>query len=134
MNVPLLGGVVPILTIVCFEVFLSGLTMYSRKARRLFCGSPKLVIRDGKIDQQELKNLRFSVDDLTEQLRAAGYFDLNEVQFAIVETTGSLSIYPKFTARPATAGDLGLSQDAYTSAPPVVLINNGHIVEDAYRY
>lgn len=42
------------------------------------------MIRDGKIDQQELKNLRFSVDDLTEQLRAAGYFDLNEVQFAIV--------------------------------------------------
>lgn len=134
VNVPLLGSVVPILTIVCFEVFLSGLTMYSKKARRLFCGSPKMVIRDGKIMQQTLWDLRFSVDDLTEQLRTAGYFDINEVQFAVVETTGNLSVYPKFTARPATAGDLGLSKEAYISAPPVVLINNGHPVAEAYQY
>lgn len=52
--------------------------------------------------QKELRNLRFSVDDLIEQLRAAGYFDPSEVLFAVVETTGSLSVYPRFAARPAT--------------------------------
>ena len=48
VDVPLSGGIVPILTIVCFEVFISGLTMRSRTARRLFCGGPKMVIRDGQ--------------------------------------------------------------------------------------
>ena len=75
VNVPLSGGIVPILTIVCFEVFLSGVTMRSRGARRVFCGSPKVVIRDGVIQQKELRGLRFSADDLLEQLRTAGYFD-----------------------------------------------------------
>ena len=60
--------------LLCFEVFISGLTMRSRTARRLFCGGPKMVIRDGQIMQKELRDLRFSVDDLIEQLRAAGYF------------------------------------------------------------
>ena len=91
VDVPLSGGIVPILTIVCFEVFISGLTMRSRTARRLFCGGPKMVIRDGQIMQKELRDLRFSVDDLIEQLRAAGYFDPSEVLFAVVETTGSSS-------------------------------------------
>ena len=89
VHVPLSGGIVPILTIVCFEVFISGLTMRSRTARRLFCGGPKMVIRDGQIMQKELRDLRLSVDDLIEQLRAAGYFDPSEVLFAVVETTGS---------------------------------------------
>ena len=95
VNVPLSGGIVPILTIVCFEVFLSGVTMRSRGARRVFCGSPKVVIRDGVIQQKELRGLRFSADDLLEQLRTAGYFDPSQVLLAIVETTGSLSVYPK---------------------------------------
>ena len=57
VDVPLSGGIVPILTIVCFEVFISGLTMRSRTARRLFCGGPKMVIRDGQIMQKELRGI-----------------------------------------------------------------------------
>ena len=134
VNVPLSGGIVPILTIVCFEVFISGLTMRSRTARRLFCGGPKMVIRDGKIIQKELRDLRFSVDDLIEQLRAAGYFDPSEVQFAVVETTGSLSVYPRFSARPATCGDLGLKKDEYLEAPPVVIVDQGRVLPSSLDY
>lgn len=54
--------------------------------------------------QKELRDLRFSVDDLIEQLRAAGYFDPSEVLFAVVETTGSLSVYPRFAAVLPPAG------------------------------
>ena len=128
VNVPLSGGIVPILTIVCFEVFLSGVTMRSRGARRVFCGSPKVVIRDGVIQQKELRGLRFSADDLLEQLRTAGYFDPSQVLFAIVETTGSLSVYPKYETRPAATGDLGLSRDPALDAPPAVIIESGHIL------
>lgn len=103
VDVPLSGGIVPILTIVCFEVFISGLTMRSRTARRLFCGGPKMVIRDGQIMQKELRDLRFSVDDLIEQLRAAGYFDPSEVLFAVVETTVPCRSTP-FAARPPPGG------------------------------
>ena len=123
VDVPLSGGIVPILTIVCFEVFISGLTMRSRTARRLFCGGPKMVIRDGQIMQKELRDLRFSVDDLIEQLRAAGYFDPSEVLFAVVETTGSLSVYPRFAARPATVDQGRVLPDSldYCGVSPVWL-------------
>ena len=129
VDVPLSGGIVPILTIVCFEVFISGLTMRSRTARRLFCGGPKMVIRDGQIMQKELRDLRFSVDDLIEQLRAAGYFDPSEVLFAVVETTGSL-----FAARPATSGDLGLHRDDFIDAPPVVIVDQGRVLPASLDY
>ena len=134
VDVPLSGGIVPILTIVCFEVFISGLTMRSRTARRLFCGGPKMVIRDGQIMQKELRDLRFSVDDLIEQLRAAGYFDPSEVLFAVVETTGSLSVYPRFAARPATGGDLGLHRDDFIDAPPVVIVDQGRVLPASLDY
>ena len=134
LDVPLSGGIVPILTIVCFEVFLSGLTMRSRTARRLFCGGPKMVIRDGQIMQKELRNLRFSVEDLIEQLRAAGDFDPREGLFAVVETTGSLSVYPRFSARPATGGDLGMQKDDYIDAPPAVIIDQGKILPASLDY
>lgn len=75
--------------------------------------------------QKELRDLRFSVDDLIEQLAAAGYFDPSEVLFAVVETTGSLSVYPRFAARPATGGDLGLHRDDFIDAPPVVIVDQG---------
>ena len=122
VDVPLSGGIVPILTIVCFEVFISGLTMRSRTARRLFCGGPKMVIRDGQIMQKELRDLRFSVDDPS------------EVLFAVVETTGSLSVYPRFAARPATGGDLGLHRDDFIDAPPVVIVDQGRVLPASLDY
>ena len=93
-----------------------------------------MVIRDGQIMQKELRDLRFSVDDLIEQLRAAGYFDPSEVLFAVVETTGSLSVYPRFAARPATGGDLGLHRDDFIDAPPVVIVDQGRVLPDSLDY
>lgn len=133
-NVPLLGGIIPILTIVCFEVFFATMAMHSKTARKIFSGSPKIVIRDGVIDQKVLCDLRFSTDDLMEQLRINNVFDIQDVLFAIVETTGSLTIYPKYAARPVTHESLGMTKEDYPDAPPVVMINNGEIVPDAFGY
>ena len=68
-NVPLMGGVIPILTLVIFDVIVSALTLKSKAARRIISGTPRVIIRDGKIDQQELKELRFTIDDMMEQDR-----------------------------------------------------------------
>ena len=69
----LLSGAIPILTLVCFDVLLSALTLKSQTLRRWFSGTPRILIRDGVIDQKEMKNLRYSVDDLMEQLRHTPY-------------------------------------------------------------
>lgn len=133
-NVPILGGIIPILTLVCFEVLISTLTLKCKKARTIISGSPRVIIRDGKIDQQEMSNLRFSIDDLMEQLRTNGVFDVRDVAFAIVETTGSLSIYKKFGQQEVTACMLNIQQNEEPDCPPVVIVSDGEIIEQSLAY
>jgi len=133
-NVPLLGGVIPILTLVCFEVFISYLTLKSRKARTIISGSPRMLIKDGVIIQQEMKNLRFSIDDLMEELRINNVFDIRDVAFAIVETNGKLSIYQNFNARNVTPEMLNISPASNDNAPPVVVISDGEVIEQSLAY
>ena len=133
-NVPFLGGAIPILTIVCFEVFASTCALKSQRIRKIISGNPRIIIRDGVIDQKELRELRLSIDDLMEQLRSSSIFDPKEVLFAILETTGKLSIYPKFSARPVTPQVLQISPPATSDAPPMVLISDGKVVPDSLHY
>src|SRR5699024_8728940 len=126
-NVPLLSGIIPILTLVSFDVIISAITLKFVKARRMISGRPRVIIRDGKIDQKELHELRFSIDDMMEQLRANNIFDIRDVAFAIVETTGQLTVYQKFSAQPVTAKMLGLQGTAADDAPPVVVISDGMV-------
>ncbi|MFR9188851.1 MAG: DUF421 domain-containing protein [Anaerotruncus massiliensis (ex Togo et al. 2019)] len=130
-NVPLIGGIIPILTLVSFDVLISAMTLRYKKMRRIVSGTPRVIIRDGKIDQKQLKELRFTIDDMMEELRGKDIFDVRDVAFAIVETTGSLSVYPKFTAQPATAGMLNLQAPPGADAPPVVLIADGVVIDSA---
>ena len=65
-NVPLIGGIIPILTLVSFDVLISAMTLRYKKMRRIVSGTPRVIIRDGKIDQKQLKELRFTIDDMME--------------------------------------------------------------------
>lgn len=130
LDTPLLDGALPILALACLEVLFSAAALKSRRLRRILVGRPRRLIRSGVIDQKELSLLRWSLDDLTEQLRANGVFDLNEVSEAVVETNGTLSVYQKFSYRPATAGDLKL-EPPKCDAPPALLICDGEISKDA---
>ena len=123
LDIPLLTGIVPILSLVCFEVLASWATLRSRRLRRILSGSPKIIIRDGVIDQKVLGELRFSADDLMTALRGSGVFDVSEVQFAVVETTGSVSVYPEYASRPVTNVP---EQDR--GDPPDVLISDGKLI------
>lgn len=88
-NIPLTAGLVSIFTLVACEVLVSGILLKSPKMRKIVSGSPRVLIRDGVIDQKQLSDLRLSIDDLTAQLRGQGCFDINQVAFAVVETTGN---------------------------------------------
>lgn len=134
VDIPLLAGILPILTLVCFEVMMSTLSLKSRRARKIISGSPKIVIRDGAIDQKQLKELRFSIDDLMEELRQNSVFDITDVAFAIVETTGKLSVYQKFEARNVTSKMLNLPSAGEETAPPMVVISDGVLIPGSLEY
>ena len=133
-NIPLLGSILPIFVLVACEVGESLLSLKSRVMRRLFSGSPRIIIRDGVIDQREMRSLRWSIDDLTEQLRQSGIFDVREVSFALVETSGALSAYQKFGARPASAQMLNIPADGEPDVPPLTIISDGELDADALRF
>lgn len=132
INIPMLMGVVPIFTLVCLDVIMSHLSLVSRRFRKIISGSPKIIISDGKIDQVLMKKLRFSIDDLMEALRSAQVFDIAEVQLAVVETTGNISVYQKKEDQPCTPKDLGLK--AESKNPPQLIIDDGEIVSNALDF
>lgn len=133
-NVPLLGSVLPIFMLVICEVLVSVIILKSNGARKFISGNPRIVIRDGVIDQKEMRNLRWSIDDLMEQLRSINIFDVNEVSFAIVETSGNLSAYQKFAARPLTAEVMGIPTPGESDAPVQILISDGTVIPDALNF
>ena len=130
-GIPLLETMVSIFTLVSCEVLVSLLIMKSNLAQKIFSGSPCVIIRDGKIDQREMKNLRWTLEDLLEQLRVAGVFDITEVSFAVVETSGALSCYQIYRSRPLTLDILEASQE---DAPPVLVVSDGKIVDKNLTY
>ena len=96
-------------------------------------GHPRCVIRDGVLDEGELRSLRWSLDDLMELLRTNGIFDIGEVLFAIVETNGSLSTYPKHKFRPVDNGSLNIKPFG-CELPPMLIISDGNVDAKALAY
>lgn len=127
IDVPLFMGLLPILTLVVFEVIVSSVSLRFPKLRQLFSGSPVVVIRDGVIDQKKLRELRFSVNDLLEELRSSQIFDVSQVDFALVETTGKLSVYQKYQSQSLTPQMMGLPDQPAQNSPPYILICDGEI-------
>lgn len=130
-GMPLLTGIIPIMTLASLDVIMSWLGMKSRIIRRFTCGKPVIIISDGKLDQKSMRSIRFTVDDLEESLRGQGIFDISEVQFAVVETTGKLSVYQKFSSRNVTNGDMQIK--GTDENPSEVIIADGECLSDAMK-
>ncbi|MDE6774902.1 MAG: DUF421 domain-containing protein [Ruminococcus sp.] len=128
-DIPLIVGLTPILALVCFEVVMSWLILKMPYLRKIISGCPKIIISNGKINRDVMKELRFSVDDLMTALRGQQIFDLNEVQFAIVETTGSVSVMKKPANDTPTREDMNI--DTESLDPPQVIVSDGKIMTAA---
>ena len=92
---PLLSGVIPLLTIIALEILLSAVVMKKHKIRRTITGNPLAIIRDGVVIQNALHHVNFTVDDLMESVRLAGYSDPSQIDYAVLETNGEVSFFPK---------------------------------------
>ena len=108
-GVPLLSGVVPILTLLVAEVIVSFIILKNRKIRHILSGTPSIIVCHGKIDEKEMRKQRYNIEDLMEELRVCGYADISQVEYAILETSGQISVIPKSSARAVTVSDLGLN-------------------------
>ena len=93
-NIPLINGIASVTGLTLIQIVVSYLTLKNRKVRTFLCGAPSILINKGRIDYKELEKQRVTIDELLEQLRIEGYFKVCDVQYAILETDGNLSILP----------------------------------------
>lgn len=125
--VPLLGGIVPLATLLAVEVLLSYLCRKSRRFRKLLCGNPCIVIRDGQFDPQMLRLLRLSPEDILDGLRMAGVSNIQDVRYGIVETNGQLSVILHADRQPMTPSDCLLHPKEVGLA--TILVSEGKILQ-----
>lgn len=133
--VPVLHGVVPLLTLVCLHYFLTVLTRKSNLISKVISGKPVIVINPDGIDYEMLKNLNISLDDLFEAVRGCGYFSLDEVAYAIVETNGTVNVLPKKDFAPLSKKDAselknGENKSETKATIPITIISEGKVMKD----
>ena len=129
--IPLYSGLVPILVVLGMELTLSGLILRSVVIRRFFCGKPIILIDKGKILMDNLRRTRVTLDELTGHLRQKDVLDIQTVEFAILETDGSLSVFPYPNERPATAKEAGIQADKQYL--PITIIEDGYLSKENLR-
>ena len=127
-GVPLHTGIVPILTVLGLELILSGLVLRSVKLRRLLCGKPVILIDNGRILQNNLRRTRITLDELTGQLREKDILEVSTVQYAILETNGSISVFPYPKEQPASAKEAGV--EVKRRYLPVTVIGDGYLYRE----
>lgn len=129
VRMPLLFGIVPIVVLLALELLLSGAMLKLPFLSRLISGNPLLIIKEGKLDPSVLKRMRMTVEDLTEALRSQGIFDLSEVEYAIAETNGSVSVLQKPPYRPVNREDLAI--EVQDTGIPLVVVSDGKVCQQA---
>lgn len=125
---PLISGIVPIFVLVILGVLLSYVSLKSIKMRGIICGRPSIIIQNGKIVEQELTGLRYDINDLLEQLRIKNVPNVADVEFAILETSGSISVIPKSQKRPLNPEDMNIPTKY--EGIPMTLIIDGHVLQE----
>ena len=130
-SMPLANCLVPILLFISLEIITSVISMKSLWFRNLLQGRPIFIIRRGKLDQKKLKEMRFTVDDVVDALRQKDIFDLSEVEDAIIETNGSISVLPKAKYKPLTPDDMNIDVDE--KGVPITIVMDGKPVNEYFN-
>ena len=126
-GIPLLAGVIPIVTLLSVSMLFSQISLHSLRFRELVCGTPAILIENGQLRQEAMRKNRYTLDELLEELREQGFSNISDVKYAVLENSGQLSLLPWTRCQPPTAEQLGLDvEDAVTL--PVVLINDGRVL------
>lgn len=107
-GVPITNGIMPILGLLVMHLVISMINIKSTKAREIICGKPSILIFRGKIDQKVLKKERFTINELEERLRDNNIFNIGDVEYAILETSGQVTVIPKPNKRATTPEDFNI--------------------------
>ena len=131
-GIPLLNGLIPILCLLSLSMLLSLLSLKSLRLRGLICGQPTILIREGQIQQAAMRQNRFTLDELLEELRGQGISDPTTVKYAVLENSGQLSVLLRADQQPITPAQLKqpVEDDVFL---PIVLINDGLVIHQNLR-
>ncbi|AWZ47804.1 DUF421 domain-containing protein [Hathewaya limosa] len=130
-RIPLIHTIIPLIVLLILQVITSIVQLKSEKARVIFSGKPSILIENGKIDVNELRSQRININDLLEELRLKDIYNVDDVQYAILETSGQLSIIPKSDIDKVTKQDLNIK--VKQEKMPVSLILDGNINNENLR-
>jgi uncharacterized membrane protein YcaP (DUF421 family) len=128
IGIPLMNGLIPIVVLLCCELIISGCIMKSLRFRSIVCGRPSILVENGVICQSEMRKNRFTIDELTEELRNQGVMDISKIQYAVLETDGVLNtiLYPE--EQPVTPSQLGIQVPDTGYA--TIVINDGFVLDE----
>lgn len=127
-GIPLVNGIVPIITLLATQLLISLLSIKSIRARAVICGKPTILIEKGKINESALRKELYTINDLLEQLRIINYPNIADIEYAILETSGQISVIPKSQKRPLNPEDMDIKTDY--EGISIDLIIDGRILSD----
>ena len=125
-GVPISNGIIPILGLLVMHLTISMLNLKSTKAREIICGKPAILIFRGKVDEKVLKKERFTINELEERLRDNNIFNIGDVEYAVLETSGQVTVIPKPNKRATTPEDFNI--EAKYEGIPYDLVVDGKVM------
>jgi len=128
-GIPISNGIVPILGLLVMHIFISIINMKSMKVREFLCGKPRILIYRGKIDENALKKERFTLNELQERLRGSNIINIGDVEYAILETNGQITVIQKPDKRTVIPKDLNIMPD-YEGLPYDLVVDGQVMVQN----
>ena len=128
IGIPILYGIIPILSLLLMHVVISGINLKSIKMREIICGKPRILIYRGKIDEEAMVQENFTINELQERLRVNNVSNLGDVEFAILETSGQISVVLKPEKRALKPEDFNIQAEYEGIAYDLVI--DGKIMSD----
>lgn len=125
-GIPITNGIIPILALLVMHLLISLINIKSIKAREILCGKPAILIYRGRIDEKMLKKERFTINELEERLRGNNIVNIGDVEYAILETSGQITVIEKPEKKIVTLGDLNI--DAKYEGIPYDLVVDGKVM------
>ena len=128
LGIPMINGLVPILTLFCCEVLISRVALKNNRLRTVLYGKPSMIIEKGVIRQDEMAKNSFTTDELMQELRNQGCTDISKIEYGILETDGRLNVILYPLEQPATAGQMNAAVN--DGGYPAIVISDGRVIDE----
>lgn len=128
LGIPMINGLVPILTLFCCEVLISRVALKNNRLRTVLYGKPSMIIEKGVIRQDEMAKNSFTTDELMQELRNQGCIDISKIEYGILETDGRLNVILYPLEQPATAGQMNAAVN--DGGYPAIVISDGRVIDE----